>query len=183
MRATALLLVMNSMTSSGSNVENALRDPVADRIHVVRMLEPRVLPQARAGFAPQGGPALCIIPKRACNPMKLEEINRSDAFDDRGGDEASLIGAHDEYLAVRKSIGIGARAMTRLLLSMWFLLLPLIWPGSDWIGLIILSQVFLVAANLIRPANTIPRAAAAADGAVFNVNHGEESAEGRYDTV
>jgi len=110
--------------------------------------------------------------------MKPEELNRRDAFFDHSDEGISLIAKHDDHVAARKSIGKGTRAVNRLLLSLWVLLLPLVWPGSDWIGLIILSQALLVAANLIRPNTTNSSAAALPDGAVLKLNHGEESAEG-----
>ena len=72
----------------------------------------------------------------------------------------------------------GTRAVNRLLMSMWLLLLPMMWPSSDWIGLIILSQAFIVAANLIRPASTSTKNAALPEDVVSNMNDGEGSAEG-----
>jgi len=72
----------------------------------------------------------------------------------------------------------GTRAVNRLLMSLWLLLLPMMWPSSDWIGLIILSQAFFVAANLIRPAGTSAKNAALPEGVVSNMNDGEGSAEG-----
>jgi hypothetical protein len=79
---------------------------------------------------------------------------------------------------VHKRISTGARAVNRLFLSVWFLLLPLIWPSSDWIGLVILSQAFLVAVNLIRPASKLDPAAALPECAVLNINDGVGSGKG-----
>jgi hypothetical protein len=79
---------------------------------------------------------------------------------------------------VQKKISTGARAVNRLFLSVWFLLLPLICPSSDWIGLVILSQAFLVAVNLIRPASTLDPAAALPECAVLKINDGVGSGKG-----
>ncbi len=88
---------------------------------------------------------------------------------------------HNDHQAACTKIGAGARAMNRLLLSLWFLLIPMVWPSSDWIGLIILSQAFFVAANLVRPATANSSAAVSLEGTVLNVTHVERNVESDSD--
>jgi hypothetical protein len=78
----------------------------------------------------------------------------------------------------RSKIGEGPRAVSRLWWSLWFLMLPLLWPSSDWVGLIILSQAFFVAAKLIQPSNAKTNSAASPVSAVIGMEQGEDCAKG-----
>ncbi len=168
---------MNSFPSTGTKVSSVPRTPFQERMQVVRVLEQRVLPQTQAGFVPWSGPALCPNTGGSWNPMTAEELASRSEFSDVGACASSSIAGQSD-VAARNKIGTGARAVNRLLLSLWFLLLPMIWPSSDWIGLIILSQAIAVAANLIKPGVTPPAAAALPEGSVFTMDDGEESEEG-----
>lgn len=75
-------------------------------------------------------------------------------------------------------IGEGARAVNRLLSTFWLLLLPLIWASSDWVGLLILSQAFFIAAKLIQPNIAGAKPAASAAQAVLAIQEGEDCAQG-----
>ena len=153
------------MTSTGTNLSSRFRAPFHDRTQVAPVLEPRVLPQTQAGFARWSSPALCPTPLGAWNKLTPERSVQGTAFDNDAY-AVQLRMNDDKHHVARKKIGTGARAINRLLLSLWFLLLPMIWPSSDWIGLVILSQAFFVAANLIRPGMTRSSAAASPEGAV-----------------
>jgi hypothetical protein len=108
--------------------------------------------------------------------MTAHEFHRNFISDDE--EESASRHADDSavHVAARTKIGEGTRAINRLLLSLWLLLIPMIWPSSDWIGLLILSQAFFVAAKLIQP--TIPKANSAASpaGEVVNMDRGEDCA-------
>jgi hypothetical protein len=82
--------------------------------------------------------------------MEPKHIDRSSSFEGSEQQADRLVGDLAHIVAHSK-IGMGARAVNRLLWSLWLLLLPLIWPSSDWIGLLILSQASFVAAKLIQP--------------------------------
>src|SRR5579863_8842426 len=141
---------MNSMTSTGTNLGSVPRTNVQDRMRGVPVLTSTALPQTQAGFASWSSPALCPTPKRALNPMTPQRFSPIPQFD--GGEESAASEAvnHGDHSDAHSRMSEGSRAINRLLLSLWFLLIPMIWPGSDWIGLIILSQAFLVAAKLIQ---------------------------------
>ena len=166
------------MASMGTNLSKVSGTPFPEGMPVVPVLERRALPQARAGFAPWRGPALCTNTGAAWNPEPTEELDRRSRLG--GSPVCGLPLATDQNMHVqaRKEMRTGTRAVNRLLMSVWLLLLPLMWPISDWIGLIILSQAFFVAANLIRPAGTSTKHAAIPESAVLLVNDGESSAEG-----
>lgn len=138
----------------------------------------RVLPQTQAGFAPWSSPALCRETKLTWEPRAAKESANSGELSEMGVQVARSSAGEAEHRDARKRISAGARAVNRLLMSLWFLLVPLMWPSSDWIGLIILSQAFLVAANLIRPAFTLVPAAALPESAPLNINNGDGSGKG-----
>jgi hypothetical protein len=87
-------------------------------------------------------------------------------------------GDEDGQLVACSKIGTGARAVNRLLWSLGLLLLPLLWPCSDWIGLLILSQAFFVAAKLIQPAIVETNSTASPATAVISMRHGEDCVQG-----
>lgn len=68
------------------------------------------------------------------------------------GAEISTNGKPDRavFPSFQAAIASGARAMNRLLVSLWFWVLLVVWPSSDWIGLIVLSQALLAAAHLLK---------------------------------
>jgi len=108
-------------------------------------------------------------------PQRFSPIPQFDGDEESAASEAVNHGDHSD---AHSRMSEGSRAINRLLLSLWFLLIPMIWPGSDWIGLIILSQAFLVAAKLIQPSVTNTSSAISPDGAVMNVNDEEGFGEG-----
>jgi hypothetical protein len=72
-------------------------------------------------------------------------------------------------LIERTGIGAGTRIMNRLFLGIWISLLVAIWPSSDWIGLLVLSQALLAAARLLRNSATgAGPAHSASNGAMSN---------------
>ena len=147
------------------------------RINIVPSHGSTVLPRTQAGYASWGGPALCTIPKGALNRMTPEHSDSQNRFEQEAVDalkEGETANVSDGHSKITR----GARAMNRLLLSLWFLLIPMIWPSSDWIGLIVLSQAFFIAARLIRPAIANANSAVSPEGAVLDVNDGEGCAEG-----
>ena len=77
-----------------------------------------------------------------------------------------------------KQIGAGARAVNRLLWSLWLLLIPLAWPSNDWIGLLILSQAFIAATKLIHPAIGETKSADSPSIAVIGMRQGEDCVRG-----
>ncbi len=140
----------------------------------VPLLPATFLPQTQAGHSPGNGARLCPFPKRAWNQMNSDRFNQS--FVPADDDEIPDCRVDDAVANSR--IGEGARAVNRLLWSSWLLLLPLIWASSDWIGLLILSQAFFVAAKLIQPniARTKPSASPA--HAVLAIQEGKDCAQG-----
>jgi len=136
-----------------------------------------VLPQTQAGLAPWSGPRLCPIPKGAWTQMNPDDFDRR--FVIAGEDEH---GQRKEDSATdsmeRSKIGAGTRAISRLWWSLWFLLLPLLWPSSDWVGLIILSQALCVAAKLIQPSKAKTNSAASPVSTVIGMEQGEDCAQG-----
>jgi hypothetical protein len=84
--------------------------------------------------------------------MDPKHIDRSSSYTSSDEQTDRLVDDADAHLAARSKIDTGARAVNRLLWSLGFLLVPLIYPSSDWIGLLILSQAFFVAVKLIQPA-------------------------------
>ena len=163
---------MNSMTSTGIKISSAIAITLQERMQVVPVPGARVLPQTQAGFAPWSGPALCRDASRTSAATE-ESANGAESSEV----ETSSIACEAENRDGHKKISTGVRSVNRLLLSLWFLLLPLIWPSSDWIGLIILSQAFFVAANLIRAPRSAP-AATLNECAVLNINDGDGSGKG-----
>ena len=166
------------MTSVGTNLSNVSGTPFPEGMPVVPVLERRALPQAQAGFAPWSSPALCTNTGATWNPLPAEELDHRSRMADVAVCELPSAAGRGECISARKEMRTGTRAVNRLLMSLWLLLLPMMWPSSDWIGLFILSQAFLVAANLIRPASTSTENAALSDAAVLNPNDGAGSAEG-----
>lgn len=150
------------------------RSDSRERIQVGALLHARVLPQTQAGLARWSEPRLCPIPTGAWNQMNPDHLERnSETAEHVDGREAAA--AHS---AACSKIGAGARAVNRLLWSLWFLLLPFIWPSSDWMGLIIMSQAFFVAAKLIQPATAKTESAASPVNVVIGMERGEDCAQG-----
>jgi hypothetical protein len=108
--------------------------------------------------------------------MNQNHLNRKPAMDDDAENDAWHDDDMDVHHAAHSKIGVGARAINRLLWSLWFLLLPFVWPSSDWIGLLILSQAFFVAAKLLQPAVTNANSAASPANAVLTMEEGEDCA-------
>jgi hypothetical protein len=111
--------------------------------------------------------------------MRPEQLDRRSASADDAEVSGLAVGDPDEHLAAHPRIGAGARAVNRLLWSFWLLLLlPFLWLGSDWISLLILSQVFLVAAKLIQPAVARTKAVSSPVSTVLCMQEGEDCAQG-----
>lgn len=91
--------------------------------------------------------------------------------DQPGGDPAA-------NLMAGSVIGAGARAIDRLLWSLWLSLLLVIWPSSDWIGLLILSQAFFVAAKLLQTSSVKTQPAASSSRALIGMEQGEDCVQG-----
>jgi hypothetical protein len=168
---------MTLMKSTGVKLSCVSRNNSQEQMLFGAVLHSTVLPQTQAGLAPWSEPRLCLIPTGAWNQMNTDHFDwNSEAADGREHvDEAEDSALHS---AARSKIGAGTRAVNRLWWSLWFLLLPLIWPSSDWVGLIILSQAFFVAAKLIQPAIAKTNSAASPVDAVMSMERGGDCAKG-----
>ncbi len=167
------------MKSTGTNSSGIAWNQRQERLHLSPVFPSTVLPQTQAGFALWSEPRLCPIPKGAWNSMSPDELDveTASAFGTEAAGRADE--GQDERLAVHARISAGARAMKRLLWSVWLLLLlPLLWTGNDWMSLLILSQVFLVAAKLVQPAVTKAKADASSASGVLCMQEGEDCARG-----
>ena len=165
------------------NLASVPRNNLQDRMQVGAMPHSTVLPQTQAGPALRSRTRLCPIPMGAWNQMTPDQFNgiseatveRQDVAVRGGANAGEDAGAN---IVARSKIVEGARAVNRLWWSLWLLLLPLIWPSSDWIGLIILSQAFFVAAKLIQPTIEKTKSAASPVNAVMSMERGEDCAQG-----
>lgn len=162
------------------NLASVPRNSFQERTQVGALPHSTVLPQTQAGLALWSVTRLCPIPTGAWNQMTpdhFSEISEATVEKDvdRRNDAATRedAGAH----VAHSKIAEGARAVSRLWWSLWLLLLPLIWPSSDWIGLIIVSQAFFVAAKLIQPAIAKTNSAASPVNAVMSMERGEDCAQ------
>jgi hypothetical protein len=168
---------MTLMKSKTTNMSSVSRIDFQERMQVGVLLHSTVLPQTQAGLARWSESRLCPIPSGASNQMNPDQFDRNVesafALEDANGREDA-----DATSVARSKIGEGARAVNRLVWSLWVLLLPLFWPSSDWVGLIILSQAFFVAAKLIQPASSKTKSAASPVNAVIGMERGEDCAQG-----
>jgi hypothetical protein len=159
------------------NLSNVPRSDFQERMQVGVLLHSRALPQTQAGITPCSETRLCPIPTGALKQMNPDHFDRNVemtvAFEDVNGHEDKA-----EHSGACSPISEGARAVNRLVWSLWLLLLPLFWPSSDWVGLIILSQAFFVAAKLIQPAISKNKSAASSVNAVMGMERGEDCAQG-----
>ena len=167
------------MKSTGTNAGGIARIQGQKELLASPVFSSTVLPQTQARIALWSEPRLCPIPKGEWNSMSPDELVRGTASAEtpdaieRAGD------GQDEPLAARSRINAGARAVRRLLWSFWLLLLlPFLWTGSDWISLLILSQVFLVVAKLVQPAVVRAKADASSRSGVLCMQEGEDCAQG-----
>ena len=153
------------------NFSGIPRSDFRERRQVGALPHARVLPQTQAGFARWSESRLRPIPTGAWNQMNPDHFEPNSET----ADEYAEAAAHS---VASSKIGEGARAVNRLWWSLWLLLLPLIWPSSDWVGLIIMSQAYFVAAKLIqRPAaNTQP--AASPVNELISMERGEDCVQG-----
>lgn len=168
---------MTLMKSTSLNLSSVLRDGFQERMQVGALLQSKVLPQTQAGHARWSVPRLCPIPTGAWNQMNTDHIGRNS----EAVDELEHADGHEDAAAhsvARSKIGEGARAVNRLVWSLWLLLLPLLWSSSDWIGLIILSQAFLVAAKLIQPDLAKTDTERSTVNAVMSMDRGEDCVQG-----
>jgi hypothetical protein len=168
------------MTLNGSksmNLSSVSRVDFQERMQVGAVLHSTVLPQTQAGIARWSETRLCLIPTGALNQMTPDHFGRNveSPFSLEETDKYEGTAANS---VARSKIGEGARAVNRLVWSLWLLLLPLFWPSSDWVGLIILSQAFFVAAKLIQPALSKTKSAASPVNAVMGIERGEDCAQG-----
>jgi hypothetical protein len=168
---------MTLMRSKSMNSGSVSRIDFQERVQVGVLLLSTVLPQTRAGLARWSESRLCPIPTGASNQMNADQFDRNVesafALEDANGREDTAARS-----VARSKIGEGARAVNRLVWSLWVLLLPLFWPSSDWVGLIILSQAFFVAAKLIQPAISKTGSADSSVNAVIGMERGEDCAQG-----
>lgn len=132
------------------------------------------LPHTQAGRCPGNGTRLCPFPKGAWNEMNSNCFNQ--IFEHADDDEIPNYRVDDT--TARSRIGAGARAVNRLLWSFLLLLLPLIWNFSDWIGLLILSQAFFIAAKLIQPNVAKANSSASPAHAALAIQEGDDCAQG-----
>jgi hypothetical protein len=109
--------------------------------------------------------------------MDLKNINRNSSFVSCDEPLDRRVGEADDPLAACSEIREGARAVNRLLWSLGLLLLPLVLPSSDWVGLMILSQAFFVAAKLIKPAFLETNSAVSPTTTVITMKQGEDCAQ------
>jgi len=164
------------MTLKGSlsmNLSSVPRNDFQERMQVGALLHSRVLPQTQAGLALWSEPRLCPLSTGARNQMRPDHFDQN-AESAVGLEHVEEHGDAAGHSAARSKIGEGARAVSRLWWSLWLLLVPLIWPTSDWVGLIILSQAFFVAAKLIQPTIVKTNHAASPANAVMSMERGEE---------
>lgn len=70
-------------------------------------------------------------------------------------------------------VSAGTRIMNRLFLGIWISLLVAIWPSSDWIGLLVLSQALFAAARLLRTSTSNDGAAHSAGNVTTGADGGE----------
>jgi hypothetical protein len=166
------------MKCTGTNFGGIAWSQAQEQLQPMPVLPSTVLPRTQAGIALRSVNRLCPIPKEAWNPMSTDELVRGMAFDEETAIVEPAGVRLDEGLAARSRLSTGTRAIKRLLWSFWLLLLlPFLWMGSDWISLLILSQVFLVVAKLVQPAVTRANADASASR-VLCIQEGEDCARG-----
>jgi hypothetical protein len=159
------------------NLSSVPRNGFQEGMQVNALLNSTVLPQTQAGLNRWGEPCLCPLPTGAWNQMTPDHVGQNPEVADEleHSDVRENASAHS---GARSKIGEGARAVNRLWWSLWFLLLPLIWPSSDWIGLIILSQAFFIAAKLVQPATAKKGSTASPVNSVMGMERGEDCAKG-----
>jgi len=157
---------MHQAKSISTNLNGVSRCHIRKSLRLTLVL--KALPQKQAGTVPRSRSRLFTFPNGVSNQMDPNHI-----YDERADRRAAYADAH---LVARSKIGMGARAVNRLLWSLWLLLLPLIWPSKDWVGLLILSQAFFVAAKLIQPAIAETNSAASPAAAVIGMRQGENCA-------
>ena len=114
-------------------------------------------------------PACAFIPDGVSNWMDPKNIDRNSSFVSEP--------LADDPLAACSEIRAGARAVNRLLWSLGLLLLPLVLPSSDWVGLMILSQAFFAAAKLIQPAFLETNSAVSPITTAITMKQGEDCAQ------
>jgi hypothetical protein len=173
----ALPDVMTLMRSRGMKLSSVSRANFESRPQLALAPHSTVLPQTQAGLAPWSGPRLCPIPTGAWIQMNPGDFDRRSVIADEDEHVRRLEDGAANSTELSK-IGAGTRAVNRLWWSLWFLLLPMLWPSSDWVGLIILSQALFVAAKLIKPTNAKTNSATLPDSAVIGLEQGEDCAQG-----
>ena len=131
-----------------------------ESLRLTQAFESLVLPQTQAGLVANGSSRLSASPNGVSNQMEPMHIDRSLSPEGSEQQADRLFGDVHAHFAAHSKIGLGVRAVNRLLWSLWLLLLPLIWPSTDWIGLLILAQASFVAAKLIQPVETSSAASA-----------------------
>lgn len=67
-------------------------------------------------------------------------------------------------------------AVTRVFCCLSMLLLLLIWPTSDWIGLLVLSQALFSAAYLLKSTSKVPSTEPSAARGTISLAQGEDHA-------
>lgn len=114
----------------------------------------------------------------ALSPKGVITMNES-CPDDRSREAwaATLLATKQvEDSAARPAPRISASTVSRLLCGLWFSLLLMVWPSSDWIGLLALSQALLAAACLLKSPSDRAGATPAASGGQVAIEQGENHA-------
>lgn len=79
-------------------------------------------------------------------------------------------------LDASSSSGAFWRAVPRISCCLSMLLLLLIWPSSDWIGLLVLSQALFAAAHLLKNSSTGSSTKSSATSGPISLAQGEDHA-------
>jgi hypothetical protein len=108
--------------------------------------------------------------------MNPDQLNRRAITDDDAEEGRRIYDDPAVHVTAHSTLGIGARAVNRLLWSLWFMLLPLLWLSSDWIGLLIMSQALFVAAKLVQPVPENAGSTASLIHSVLTMQEGEDCA-------
>lgn len=90
-------------------------------------------------------------------------------------DVGSSLASGAAHLNAGSSGGKFFRVLQRLFCGLWISLFLVLWPSSDWIGLLVLSQALLAAAYLLK-SSSAHSAAKSAGGGPISLASGEDHA-------
>lgn len=99
---------------------------------------------------------------------------QTEAVQDEGSPSAATFGGdgRDD----RRSAGTFLCLVRRLLCGLWISLLLVLWPSSDWIGLLVLSQALLAAAYLLKHSSERSMAKASSESGPMKLARGGDHA-------